>query len=144
MPSQVPSVPQVEAPWSAQAPCGSGASAATAAQRPGELAMLQARQVPQLSLSQQTPSVQEPVMHSVLRTHFDPIGLRLQPPPRQTLGARQSPSLPHEVKQVLPLHWYGAHGSVAPGAHAPLLSQREASMCDEPEQVSWAHMVLAG
>jgi hypothetical protein len=57
-PSHLPSVPQLMAPWSAQRPCGSAASVATGAQRPGELVRLHAWQVPQPLVSQQTPSVQ--------------------------------------------------------------------------------------
>jgi len=57
-PLQVPSNPQGGA--AAQPPCGSLVPAATGAQVPADPATLQAAQVPQLAVPQQTPSAQFP------------------------------------------------------------------------------------
>jgi len=102
-PSHVPSVPQLAAPWSAQAPCGSAIPAGTGAHRPGDPATLQARQGPHASLSQQTPSVQWPLAQSTLRVQVAPLGRRPQAPPRHMFGGTQSASLAHEAKQLEPL-----------------------------------------
>ena len=64
-PSQVPSVPHDEACWSVQTPCGSAEPSGTGAQVPSEVESEQLRQVPVQSLSQQTPSAQKPLPHSV-------------------------------------------------------------------------------
>ena len=62
LPLQVPVLPQV--PLALQRPCGSVTELATLAQVPGLLATLQAMQVPQLAVLQQTPSTQFPLPHS--------------------------------------------------------------------------------
>ena len=61
-PLQVPVLPQV--PLAPQRACGSVTVLATLAQVPGLLPTLQAMQVPQLAVLQQTPSTQFPLPHS--------------------------------------------------------------------------------
>jgi hypothetical protein len=61
-PLQVPVLPQV--PLALQRACGSVMALATLAQVPGLPATLQAMQVPQLAVLQQTPSTQLPLPHS--------------------------------------------------------------------------------
>ena len=61
-PLQVPVLPHV--PLAPQRPCGSVTVLATLVQVPGLPATLQARQVPQLAVLQQTPSTQFPLPHS--------------------------------------------------------------------------------
>jgi hypothetical protein len=80
---------------------------------------LQERQVPQPALSQQTPSVQWPLVQSTSSAQVAPLGRRPQEPPRQTLGATQSASLAHEVKQLCPLQAYGPQLTDAPTAQVP-------------------------
>jgi hypothetical protein len=62
LPLQVPVLPQV--PLAAQRPCGSLAVLARLAQAPALPVTLQAWQVGQLALLQQTPSTQFPLPHS--------------------------------------------------------------------------------
>ena len=126
---------------SAQAPCGSAASAGRAVQRPFDPARLQALQAPQLPDSQQTPSVQLPLAHSEGSAQVVPLGFRPQAPPRQTFGTRQSASLPHETKQLLPLQRYGLQFTAAPAAHVPALLHVEASVWVEPAQLRGAQTV---
>jgi hypothetical protein len=66
---------------------------------------LQAWQVPQAELPQQTPSVQKPVRHWLAAVQAWPLGLRAQlllvPDPWQVSGATQSPSTAQVVLQTL-------------------------------------------
>jgi len=70
-PLQVPVLPQV--PLAAQRPCGSLTALATLAQVPALPATLQAWQVPQLAVPQQTPSTQKPLPHSWLARQATPL-----------------------------------------------------------------------
>ena len=77
---QVPVLPQV--PFEAQRACGSVVPLPTAAQLPALPVTLQAWQVGQLGLPQQTPSTQLPVEHSWLEKQATPLALtgRQAPP----------------------------------------------------------------
>jgi hypothetical protein len=78
LPLQAPVLPQV--PPGAQRACGSVTLLATLAQEPRLPETLQARQVPQLLLAQQTPSTQKLLPHSWLvrqATPFDFTGRQL-------------------------------------------------------------------
>src|SRR3954469_6036956 len=105
------------------------APAASWWQMPTKPDTLQLRQVPQLSASQQTPSVQWPLPQAVLPVQAYPSGASWQvapmqvrggmqsavlaqaeplprwpqAPARQVLGGMQSASLPHPAKQAAPL-----------------------------------------
>jgi hypothetical protein len=81
-PLQVPVFPQV--PLAEQRACGSLMLAATLAQAPALPATLQAWQVGQLAVPQQTPSTQKPLLHS---------WLAMQPRPLLLTG-RQLPLVP--------------------------------------------------
>ena len=72
-PLQVPVLPQV--PLAAQRACGSVTVLATLAQVPGLPATLQAMQVPQLAVLQQTPSTQFPLPHSWFERQATPSDL---------------------------------------------------------------------
>ena len=79
-PLQVPVLPQV--PLAAQRPCGSVTALATLAQVPALPVMLQAWQVGQLAVPQQTPSTQLPLPHSWLERQATPLALtERQAPP---------------------------------------------------------------
>jgi hypothetical protein len=83
-PLQVPVLPQV--PLAAQRACGSVTPVATLLQVPSLPAMLQARQVAQLALPQQTPSTQLPLLHSCPAAQVTPVaftGRQLPPVPLQ-------------------------------------------------------------
>ena len=73
LPLQVPVLPQV--PLAAHRACGSVTLLATLAQVPGLLPTLQAMQVPQLAVLQQTPSTQFPLPHSWLERQATPFDL---------------------------------------------------------------------
>jgi hypothetical protein len=62
LPSHIPFVPQLEAPWSPQKPDGAAVPAMTAEHAPLP-ERLQAVQGAQLGEPQQTPSTQLPLMH---------------------------------------------------------------------------------
>jgi hypothetical protein len=100
----LPSVPQLDAPWSTQVPAGSG-PVATAVQRPIEPAIAQDRQVPVQVVVQQTPCSQFPDWHSGSAEQKAPIGLRPQELLVQTLPAAQL-ALPVQAwkHRVFPSH----------------------------------------
>ncbi len=89
LPSQVPSVPQVEAPWSLHWSNGS-APAATDAQVPTVPVSAQDLQMPAQAVAQQTPCSQKPALHSPAPPHVAPIGFLPQLPARQVFGLVQS------------------------------------------------------
>jgi hypothetical protein len=127
-PSQVPSWPQVDGAPAMQD--GEEAPAGSWWHRPRKPETLQLRQVPQLSASQQTPSVHWPLPHwpspvqakprgaswqvepmqvsggrqSAVLAQGEPLLRWPQAPARQVLGATQSASLPQPAKQAAPLH----------------------------------------
>lgn len=72
-PLQKPVLPQV--PFAGHLLCGSATLAGTLAQAPRLPATLQAWQVPQLLLPQQTPSRQVPLLHSCPPTQATPFAL---------------------------------------------------------------------
>jgi len=98
LPSHIPSLPQVVAPWSAHWPSGSEPSG-TLVQVPTLLGTAHERQVPVQVVPQQTPCSQKPELHSGPPPHAAPIGFLPQLPLMQLLGARQSASLVQMVKQ---------------------------------------------
>ena len=102
-PSQTPSSPQLSGSVAVQRPRGSAMPAARLLQTPADPGRLQAWQVPQLADSQQTPSVQKPLAHSLPALQATPPVRRPQLPPWQTLGGWQSSSRPQAVKQLVPL-----------------------------------------
>jgi hypothetical protein len=72
-PVQVPVLPQV--PLALQRLCGSATASGTLAQLPALPETLQAWQVGQLLLPQQTPSTQAPLLHSWLEKQATPVAL---------------------------------------------------------------------
>jgi hypothetical protein len=102
-PSHTPSSPQLSGAVAVQRPRGSATPAATKLHSPAAAGRLQDWQVPQLAASQQTPSVQKPLAHSLPALQGVPPPRSRQVPPWQTLGAWQSSSRPQAVKQLVPL-----------------------------------------
>jgi hypothetical protein len=100
-PLQAPVLPQggLAGHW----PAGAVWPAARFAQLPAPL-MLQAWQRGQLALPQQTPSVQNPLMHWLPAVQARPFGLRAQLPPWQVFGATQSASPMQVVRQAVGPH----------------------------------------
>ncbi len=144
-PLQVPVFPQV--PFAAHCPEGAVVPAASGAQLPAPLT-LQAWQVPQLPLPQQTPSVQNPLMHWLAALQLWPFGLSaqllLEPEPWQVSGATQSPSavqlvlqVPFEAQTKPP----GQADEVG-AAQAPVPLQCETGVKVEPVHVAVPHETL--
>ena len=142
-PLQVPSNPQ--GGTAVQPPCGSLVPAATAVQVPADPATLQAAQVPQLALPQQTPSTQLPPWHSLPIAQAWPSRLRPHAPPLQTLPGAQSPSLLQTATQAVPLQANGAQLCVLAGwqTPAPLQVRASVAVVIPIGQVGAAHWVPA-
>jgi hypothetical protein len=96
-PSQVPSVPQLVAIWSAHWFSGSW-PAATSVHVPIEAAMAHERQVPVHELLQQTPCAHWPDWHSLPAAHVAPLSFFEQTPLLQTYPAAQSPTAVQPVR----------------------------------------------
>jgi hypothetical protein len=101
LPLQAPVLPQV--PLAPHWPLGAVVPDSIAAQLPAPFT-LQALQVPQGPLPQQTPSVQNPLMHWLAEAQVWPFGLSAQllvaPEPWQVSGATQSVSRVQAVLQI--------------------------------------------
>jgi hypothetical protein len=119
-PLQAPSLPQLAAPWSRQAPVGSWPPSGTKLQVPAVPETLQDMQLPSQRLLQQTPSAQKLDAQSSSRPHRLPMGCLPHVPPMQTFWAEHSFLVVHEVPQRLPLHMKGVQGRASGTAHAPL------------------------
>jgi len=104
-PSHLPVCPQGGA--GAQAPCGSGSPAFTSVQRPSLPGTAHERQVAQLAVAQQTPSVQKsPVKQSALTPHGCPRRFLFPQAlvwASQMAGATQSASEVQAELQLAPL-----------------------------------------
>ena len=76
--------------------------------------------VPVQAVAQQTPWAQKPELHSAPVAQVAPRIFFEHVPPLQTLGETQLLSVAQALKQVLPLHVYGAQGSESGGVHWPV------------------------
>ena len=104
-PLQVPSVPQLPAPWSAHWVVGTGSwPAAMLVQVPGEPASAHDLQVAVHAVKQQTPCAQMPLAQTVPAAHVAPLGRFVQTPLMQMFGDTQSASAVQFVRQAAPLH----------------------------------------
>ncbi len=130
VPSQVPLLPQGALLLPTQPPCGSAAPAETFAQVPALPVTLQAWQVPQLALVQQTPSTQLLLSHSPALAQAWPGRLRPHVPSVQNLPGAQSEFPAHTVTQAVPaaLQASGEQDWVPAGLQVPLPSQLRASV----------------
>ena len=100
-PSQVPVVPQLDIGIITHVAVGSAAPASTGWQVPRKFRYPQVAHVPQLAITQQNPSVQLPLKHSVPTVQAAPFAFRLV----QTFDMHvkldaQSPSAAHWVRQA--------------------------------------------
>jgi len=123
-PSQVPSVPHVDAPLSAHWPSGSW-PAGTSTHVPAVPVIEHDRQLPVQAVRQHEPCSQKPLEHSVVVVQVAPFGFLPQLPPVQTLGATQSAL----VAQVT------RHAPVAPQTYAPQLVAVAVPQVPAPSQV---------
>jgi hypothetical protein len=146
-PLQVPVLPQ--GGLAAHCPDGAEVPAGRLVQVPGLPETLQAWQLPQLALPQQTPSMQLPLMHWVPPVQVMPLALSAQfllVVPWQVYGARQSESPAHgEVLQTPVPQTYGEQLCVVGAAQLPLPLQCETGVNVEPlhEAVPQATVVAA-
>lgn len=137
--TQAPVASQVEAPTAialcpaVQVPGPQVVPTATGAQVPALPLRLQAWQVPQAALEQQTPSVHSPLWHSRLVLQAAPSAFKVastQTPSRQTPPVAQSPLAAHTVRQLwlIGLHTSGRHDLVMATPHFPAPSHVRASV----------------
>ena len=144
LPSHMPSLPQVAAPWSAHWPSGSAPSG-TLVQVPMLPGTAHDRQVPAQAPPQQTPCSQKLELHSGPPPQAAPIGFLPQLPLMQLLGARQSVSPVQIVRQRLSAaQLNGAHDWPGVDAQVPLPSQRNADVSVEPVHPISLQTVPAG
>jgi hypothetical protein len=144
MPLHIPSSPQVAAVSSAHWPCRSWPSG-TLRQVPSLPATAQERHVPVHVVPQHLPCAQNVELHSSPLPQVAPIGFLPQLPATQLLGATQSASDVHVVRQVLPsgAHWNGVQGSVVAPEQPPALSHVPVVVRMNPTQASAAHTTPA-
>jgi hypothetical protein len=135
-PSQLPVRPQVGAPWSGQAPRGSGSPGSTGQQVPSRPTWLQATQAPLQATLQHTPSLQDPDAQSVFFAHTAPRGLGPQLPFTHRTPLTQSPSALHEPKHLFDVasQLKGAQTVAGPGLHRPAASQTFTLFTAAPSQ----------
>jgi hypothetical protein len=127
-PWHLPVRPQLAGPLSTQISAGSGAPFGTARHVPRVPGNAHDEHAPEQADSQQTPCAQNPVWHSAASEHEAPRIFLPHELPLQTLGETQFASAVQALKQVLPLHVYGAHGSESGGAHCPVAVHVEAGV----------------
>jgi hypothetical protein len=125
LPSQKPSVPQVEAPWSLQPPLGSVAPLTTLVHAPSVADSAHDWQVPAQAVLQQTPCAQKPETHSAPVAHARPLTLSPHDPFVQTAGEAQSASEVQVPLQTPVPHRNGKQDPVAGVTHAPAPSHVE-------------------
>jgi len=141
LPSQAPSVPQVDAPWSLHWLNGS-APAATDAQVPTVPVRLHDRQMPAQAVAQQTPCSQKPELHSPAAPQVAPIGFLPQLPERQVFGLVQSVLVVQVVRQAPPVpHTNGSHDDGDVVWQVPVPLQVRAGAYVDPTQVAAAQTV---
>jgi hypothetical protein len=101
-PLQVPSVPQVPAPWLAHWLAGTGGCpAAMFVHVPGEPASAHDLQVAVHAVAQQTPCAQMPLAQSPPAEQVAPLGRLVQTPPMQMFGDTQSASTEQVIRHAL-------------------------------------------
>jgi len=99
----VPSVPQLEVPWSLHWFSGS-CPAGTVEQVPPVPVSAHDMQLAVQAVRQQTPCAQNPLLHSVPAPQAAPSGFRPQLDDVQTLPVVQSVDVVQDARQLLPLH----------------------------------------
>jgi hypothetical protein len=145
-PSQAPVVPQVAAAWTRQILCGSRALASTGKQVPPRPGTSQLTHGPLHAMLQQSPSVQNPDLHSPSLPHTAPLGFSPQlpfthrTPLAQSLFVRQVSAHLFVVGSQL----YGAQTVEGPARQRPWSSQTLTSLTAAPLQVPGLQTVPTG
>jgi Wiskott-Aldrich syndrome protein len=128
-PSHRPSSPHVVGDVVAQLARGSIAPGGTGTHRPTIPGRLQLRQAPAHELSQQTPSVQKPVVHSPLPAQGEPIGLQppaahVPPPPPAMPPVPPTPPVPAApAPPPPPVGWHEPFRQTVPPVHSRSVPQ---------------------
>jgi hypothetical protein len=102
LPSQKPSLPQLETSAALQRPSGSAAPSGSGEHVPGEPASAQLAHTPSHAELQQTPSTQKPDRHSPDSRHAAPLLFLPHRPPTHLFGAAHCESSLHDSKQAVP------------------------------------------
>jgi hypothetical protein len=119
-PSQLPFVPQLEAPMSAHWPNGS-CPTGTGEQVPSLPGTAHDWQVPAQAPPQQIPCSQKPDWQSDVAVQVPPIGFFPQLPLRHRFPPEHIVFAVQALKQTPPvLHWYGVHCCAAGMTHVPV------------------------
>jgi hypothetical protein len=121
LPLQVPSFPQLAAPWSLHSAAGSTPPARTGWQLPALPARLHEKQLAVQAVRQQTPWAQKPDMQSVAFAQTAPGGRFPHDPFTQTLPAEHCALVEQVLPQPAPLQRYGVQALAAGEVQAPLL-----------------------
>jgi len=146
-PSQVPSLPHVDADATRHCAAARGGSpAAIGEQVPTLPASEHDMQVPVQAALQQTLFTQWPEAQSVSSPdeQVPPTGILPQLMATQVLPVVQSLAVVvHEVLQAVVAHWYGAHELVVAGRQMPMPSHERGDDSIEPVQLAVPHPVPA-
>jgi hypothetical protein len=134
-------VPQLDAPWSAHTPPGSGAPVGTFVHWPSVPASAHDLHAPVHAVAQHTPCAHTLLAHSPAAEHAAPIGFLPHDPPLHTFPVLHWALVEHCPKHLLPLHANGRHVSAAGATHFAVASQVEAGVYIALAQVSGAHTV---
>jgi hypothetical protein len=146
LPSQVPSLPQVDAPASTHCAAGVGSwPAGTLAQVPALPYAAHDLQVPRQAVLQQTPCSQNPELHCAAVVHDAPGGSLPQLLFMQMLGETQSALVAQSMRHALLVaHTNGSHIDVVAGRQRPAPSQVRAEVNVDPLQEASAQVIPAG
>jgi hypothetical protein len=146
MPSHAPVVPQVAAAWTTQILWGSGAPPSTGKQVPPRPCWSQLTHGPLHAMLQQSPSVQNPDLHSPSLPHTAPLGFSPQLPFTHRTPLAQSlfetQVLAHLF--VAGSQLYGAQTVAGPDRQRPCSSQTLTSLTAAPLQVPGLQTVPTG
>jgi len=141
-PLQVPSLPQLAAPASVHWFSGS-CPAGTVVHVPRLPAIAHERQVVLQTLAQQMPCAQTLFAQSPFAVQVAPLGRRVHAPPEQMLGATQSPSTVHDVRQAPVPQLYAPHEIGAVVWQVPVPLHVRAGVTVEPVHVAATQVVPA-
>jgi hypothetical protein len=141
-PLQVPSVPQLAAPWSAHWFSGSW-PIPTFVQVPSVPASAHDLHVAVQVVAQQMPCAQMPLAQSLFAVQVAPLGRFVQTPVEQTFGDTQSVSALHDVLQAPVPQPNGSHIDVVAVWQVPVPLHVRAEVSVEPVQLGATQVVPA-
>jgi hypothetical protein len=142
-PSHMPFEPHEAAPLSEHAPRGSAAPAGTGEHRPIAEGNAHVVQEPPQAPSQQTPSTQKPLAHSLASAHVWPTFFNPQLPATQVWPGWQSSSVLQEVAHAPLPHRYGQQFWIPGARQVPLPSHVPAVLRRAPAHEGGAQIVSA-